>query len=81
MLAKVIVYLKEGILDPQGATVKKALENFGFRSLDDVRIGKYIEIKLNMEDQNQAKEKVDEMCKRLLANPVIENYKIEVMKD
>ncbi len=81
MLAKVIVFLKDGILDPQGTTVKKALENFGFRSLEDVRIGKYIEIKLKLDNKGQAEKQVEDMCERLLANPVIENYKFEVVED
>ena len=76
MKIKVIVTLKESVLDPQGSVVKQALNGMGFNNVNDVRQGKFFEINVNEKDQNKAEEKVDDMCKKLLANLVIEDYKI-----
>ena len=76
MKISVVVTLKRDVLDPQGKTIKKALEGMSFKNVNDVRQGKYFEIDIKESDQNKAKEKVEEMCKKLLANLVIENYKI-----
>tara|TARA_B100000959_G_scaffold265296_1_gene306653 strand:- start:84 stop:326 length:243 start_codon:yes stop_codon:yes gene_type:complete len=72
----IIVTLKKDVLDPQGKTIKKALENMNFKNVNDVRQGKFFEIEIDEKNQKKAEEKVDEMCKKLLANMVIENYKI-----
>ena len=76
MKIKVIVTLKESVLDPQGTVVKQALNGMGFNNINDVRQGKFFEININEKDQKKAEEKVDDMCKKLLANLVIEDYKI-----
>lgn len=75
MKAKIVVTLKAGLLDAQGKTVKSALEALGFKSVKDVRMGKYIEIDLN--GAKSSKKEVERMCEKLLANPIIENYKVE----
>jgi phosphoribosylformylglycinamidine synthase len=72
----VIVTLKRDVLDPQGKTIKKALEGMSFKNVNDVRQGKYFEINIDEKNQKKAEEKVEEMCKKLLTNLVIENYKI-----
>lgn len=76
--AKVYVTLKRGVLDPQGETVKGALETLGFTGVQDVRIGKFMVVTLNGVSREEAASRVDEMCKRLLANPVIEDYRFEL---
>jgi len=77
-LAKVYITLKPTVNDPQGLTIKGALHNLGFTSVEDVRAGKYIEIRIDNNDLAKAKEQVNEMCRKLLANPVIENYRFEL---
>ena len=76
MKIKVIVTLKKSVLDPQGTVVKQALNGMGFNNVNDVRQGKFFEININEKDQKKAEAKVDDMCKKLLANLVIEDYKI-----
>jgi len=76
--AKVSVTLKPSVLDPQGKTVKSALESLGFRGLQDVRMGKYIELELEGQDLSSARREVERMCQKLLANPVVETYHVEV---
>ena len=78
MKARVHVFLKPGVLDPQGKAIANALGNLGFDDVGDVRQGKLIEIELNGRDPKAARAEVDEMCRRLLANTVIENYAIEL---
>jgi len=78
MKAIVNVHLKKGVLDPQGKAVHHALETLGFKNVKDVRIGKQIIIELDSKSIEEAKKEVEEMAKELLANPVIENYEIEV---
>ena len=78
MKAKVHITLKPGVLDPQGRAIQHALASLGFSGVDDVRQGKYIELDLGDTDQAQARARVDEMCKQLLANTVIENYSVEI---
>lgn len=80
MKARVCVTLKPSVLDPQGKTVKQALESLGFRGIQDVRMGKYIEIELNHGTARSAKRDVERMCQKLLANPVVETYRIEFAK-
>ena len=69
---------KPGVLDPQGKTILQALESLGFRNLDDARIGKYIELRLRTSSKQEAQIEVDAMCKKLLANMVIEAYEFEI---
>ena len=76
MKISVIVTLKKDVLDPQGITIKKALDGMNFSNLNEIRQGKYFEIDIDEENQKKAEEKVNEMCKKLLANLVIEDYKI-----
>ena len=76
MKVKVIVTLKKSVLDPQGTVIQQALNGMGFNNVNDVRQGKFFEININEKDQKKAEEKVEEMCKKLLANLVIEDYKI-----
>tara|TARA_B100000214_G_scaffold2111_1_gene1621 strand:+ start:546 stop:779 length:234 start_codon:yes stop_codon:yes gene_type:complete len=76
MKIKVIVTLKNGVLDPQGKAIQQTLNGMGFSEVNEVRQGKYFDIEVSETDENKAKSKVDEMCKKLLANLVIENYKI-----
>ena len=76
MKISVIVTLKKDVLDPQGKTIKKALEGMSFKNVNDVRQGKYFEIDIDEKNQKKAEEKAEEMCKKLLTNLVIEDYKI-----
>ena len=75
---RVLVTLKPGVLDPQGKTVRNALESLGFKGLTDLRIGKVMEIKMDGVSPEEARAQVEEMCQKLLANPVIEDYRYEV---
>ena len=76
MKISITVTLKKDVLDPQGNTIKKALENMNFKNINDIRQGKYFEIDINEKNEKKAEEKAEEMCKKLLANLVIEDYKI-----
>ncbi len=78
LTAKIYVTLKPGVLDAQGDTVRSALETLGFQGLTDVRVGKFMVLTLNSLTKEQAAAQVDEMCNRLLANPVIEDYRFEI---
>jgi phosphoribosylformylglycinamidine synthase len=78
MLAKVYVTPKRGVLDPQGKAVAQALHALGFDEVGDVRIGKYMEIRLDVENTDAAGERVREMCRKLLANGVIEDFRFEI---
>ena len=80
MNVKVYITLKPGLLDAQGKTVKGALNALGFKGIKDVRMGKYIELELNHGSSASAKQDVERMCKKLLANPVIEAYRVEVRR-
>lgn len=79
-LAKVFITLKPGVLDPQGSAVEKALQALDFSGVQEVRIGKYLEVGLAAKDKGQAETDTEEMCRRLLANPVIENYRFELVE-
>tara|TARA_Y100001970_G_scaffold7356_1_gene8399 strand:+ start:4625 stop:4858 length:234 start_codon:yes stop_codon:yes gene_type:complete len=76
MKIKAIVTLKEGVLDPQGKAIQQTLSSMSFSEVKKVRQGKYFDIEVNIEDEKKAKAKVEEMCEKLLANLVIEDYKI-----
>tara|TARA_Y100000768_G_scaffold212352_1_gene159969 strand:- start:1575 stop:1814 length:240 start_codon:yes stop_codon:yes gene_type:complete len=78
MLAKIYITLKKDVLDPQGSVIANSLKSLGFKGIDDVRQGKYIEIKLNTQNKETALKKVNEMCEKLLANLIIEDYKVEI---
>ncbi|MBC7908522.1 MAG: phosphoribosylformylglycinamidine synthase subunit PurS [Rhodospirillaceae bacterium] len=79
MKAKVHITLKNGVLDPQGKAVQHALGSLGFDGVTDVRQGKFIELELTETDKAKAKEAVEQMCKQLLTNTVIENYTIDLV--
>ena len=79
MKAKVHVTLKNGVLDPQGKAVQHALVSLGFDGLNEVRQGKFIEIELDDQEPEKARDNVEAMCKQLLANTVIENYAIDII--
>ena len=76
MKIPVIITLKKDVLDPQGKVIQQTLDGMGFKDVNEVRQGKYFEIDTKETDSDKAKTKVEEMCKKLLANLVIENYKI-----
>ncbi len=76
MKVKVIVTLKNGVLDPQGKAIQQTLNEMNYCNIDKVKQGKYFDIEVAIEDEKKAKAKVEEMCKKLLANLVIEDYKI-----
>ena len=76
MKIKVIVTLKNGVLDPQGRAIQQTLNGMGFSSVNEIRQGKFFEVDVNEKDEAKAKIKVEDMCKKLLANLVIENFEI-----
>ena len=76
MKVSAIITLKKDVLDPQGKVVHQALNGMGFNNVKEVRQGKYFEIEIDEKDKKKAEEKAEEMCKKLLANLVIEDYKI-----
>ncbi len=81
MKAIVDIFLKEGVLDPQGKAVHHALNSLGFKNVKDVRVGKQIVLTLDDSlSEEEARKEVEEMCEKLLANTVIEDYKIEIVK-
>ena len=78
MIARVIVTPKPVVNDPQGITVKKGLATLGFREVTDVRVGKYIEVSLEASSEHEARQRVEAMCRQLLANHVIEDFRFEI---
>ena len=78
MLAKIHITLKKDVLDPQGKVVDNSLNTLGFETVQDVRQGKYIEVTIDEEDTDIAKQKLNQMCEKLLANLVIEDYSVEI---
>ncbi len=76
MKISAIITLKKDVLDPQGKVIQQTLDDMGFNNVDEIRQGKYFEIDVKEDDPLKAKEIVEDMCKKLLANLVIENYKI-----
>jgi phosphoribosylformylglycinamidine synthase len=81
VIAKVIVTPKPVVNDPQGITVRQGLAALGFGEVSDVRVGKYIEVQLDVASEREARERVDAMCRKLLANHVIEDYRFVVEAD
>jgi len=78
MIARVIVVPKPVVNDPQGLTVKQGLASLGFREVTDVRVGKYIEVNLEGASEHEARRRVEEMCRQLLANHVIEDFRFDL---
>ena len=78
MLAKIYITLKKDVLDPQGSVIANSLKSLGFNNIEDVRQGKFIEVKLNTKNKERANKQLNEMCEKLLANLVIEDYKVEI---
>ena len=78
MKAKIYVTLKKGVLDPQGKAILSSLSHLGIAGVDDVRVGKYMELSLRDVGREEAQRRHDEACRRLLANTVIEDYRIEI---
>jgi len=76
--AEVFVTLKSGVLDPQGATIQRSLESLGYDEISGVRVGKYIQLTCSAGDEAEALRKIEEISRRLLSNPVIEDYRIEL---
>ncbi|TMC53484.1 MAG: phosphoribosylformylglycinamidine synthase subunit PurS [Chloroflexi bacterium] len=81
MIAIVIVTPKPVVNDPQGVTVKQGLASLGFSEVSDVRMGKYIELKLEGSSEHEARERVEAMCRQLLANHVIEDFRFDIVRD
>jgi phosphoribosylformylglycinamidine synthase len=77
-LARVYVTLKPTVNDPQGLTIRGALHALGFAAVDSVRAGKYLELRIDADDRAAAEQQVAEMCRQLLANPVIEDFRCEI---
>ncbi|MBI3181913.1 MAG: phosphoribosylformylglycinamidine synthase subunit PurS [Myxococcales bacterium] len=78
MLARVYVTLKPGVLDPAGKAVEHSLHSLGYSEVGEVRLGKFLELKVEAGDAAKAKARVEEMCKKLLANTVVENFRVEI---
>lgn len=76
--ARVYVALKKGVLDPQGSTIQSALESMDFQGVQDVRVGRVFELKIAGDSREMVEAQVEQMCKKLLANPVIEEYSFQV---
>ncbi len=79
-LAVVYVKLKDGVLDPQGSTIKRALEDMGYRGIKQIRSGKIFEITFKQDEKTKPEKLIDEICRKLLTNPVIEKYNFEIIK-
>ena len=79
--AEINIILKRTVADPQGLTVKHALESLGYKNLADVRMGKLVIIKLNLKDKKRAEREIKQMCNKLLANPIIEDYHFKIKKE
>ena len=78
MRVKIFVRLKEGVLDPQGKAIEDSLHTLGYQEVRDVRMGKYLEVELEAPSRQAAEARIREMCDKLLANPVIEDYRFEI---
>ncbi len=80
MKVKIFVTLKNGILDPQGRAIQQSLQTLGFSTVEEVRIGKFMELDLNETNTGSAENKIKSMCEKLLANTVIEDYRYEILE-
>jgi phosphoribosylformylglycinamidine synthase PurS subunit len=78
MRVKIFVSLKRGVLDPQGKAIERSLHTLGYSEVRDVRMGKYLELDIEAADAGSAEARIREMCDKLLANPVIEDYRYEI---
>lgn len=76
--AQIYVTLRPSVLDPAGTAVQSGLSHMGYTNVDQVRIGKYVEVTLNADDEDAARQQLDRICDELLANPVIENYRFDL---
>ncbi|TMA12477.1 MAG: phosphoribosylformylglycinamidine synthase subunit PurS [Deltaproteobacteria bacterium] len=81
MRVRIFISLKEGVLDPQGKAVERSLHTLGYGEVQDVRMGKYIEVSLDAPSRQTAEGRIREMCDKLLANPVIEDYRFEISSE
>ena len=79
MKARVTIFYKDTVFDPQGNTVAESLRRLGFKTVTSARVGKVVDIELDAKNANDAKASVDKMCEKLLANPVIESFKTEII--
>ena len=79
MKAKIIVTPKKAVLDPQGKTVQSALEHMGYKGVNAVHVGKYLEIELSGADKENARHQIDAACRKFLTNPVIEDFHLEIV--
>ena len=80
-LAKIKITLRKSILDPQGKAIEHSLKSLGYDEIEDTRIGKYIELKINAKSGKEASDIAGKACEKLLANPVMEDYEFEISKD
>jgi phosphoribosylformylglycinamidine synthase len=78
MRVKIFVSLKNGVLDPQGKAIERSLHTFGYQEVQDVRMGKFLELEMDAPSRESAEARIREMCDKLLANPVIEDYRFEI---
>jgi phosphoribosylformylglycinamidine synthase len=81
MRIKIFVSLKHGVLDPQGKAIERSLHTLGYNEVEDVRMGKYVELNIEAPSRDAAESRIREMCDKLLANPVIEDYRFEIESD
>ena len=79
--AEINITLKRTVSDPQGLTVKHALESLGYKDVVDLRMGKSVIIKLNSKNKKKAQQQINQMCKKLLANPIIEDYRFKIKEE
>ncbi|MEW6685389.1 MAG: phosphoribosylformylglycinamidine synthase subunit PurS [Candidatus Edwardsbacteria bacterium] len=78
-IANIYITLKEGVFDPQGTIIKHSLETLGFKEVSEVRMGKFVRLRLNHQNKEEAKKEVEQICKKVLTNPVIETYRFEII--
>lgn len=81
MRVKIFISFKHGVLDPQGKAIEQSLHTLGYKEVQDVRLGKFVEFKVDADSAETVEPRVREMCDKLLANPVIENYRFELFTE
>lgn len=79
--AEIYITLKKTVADPQGLTIKHALDSLGYKGVEEVRMGKLITVKLNTNSREEAEQELNQMCQKLLANPIIENYAFKIQEN